>query len=146
MRSEHGSAFVNSKLRKVPSIWASSSRQHFPFNSTSNYLPVAINTSSPCKVGISSLHPFTIWDLTQGPIIWLDELTCLELRDLKKNISFLFLRKVHLSLSPRYPAFWCHGRLSYAVKIRVFSWLVSPQLFGCRVRENSYSFPLAFLK
>lgn len=130
------SCFVNPKLRKVPTIWASSSRYHFPFP----LHPIIYHFLSIfplfCKVRIPSLHPFTIWGLIQGPIIWLDELTCLELRNWKKKkVSFLFfLRKIHLYLSPRFPAFQCHARLSCAMKTGCFLGLDSPPLFGCRAK------------
>lgn len=108
MRSEHGRALLIPNSEK----WRPSG-----LHPQSNIFPSTLHPiiyqflsilPSPCKVRILSLHPFTIWDLMQGPIIWLDELTYLELRDFLKILisffpeenSFVPLPKVRCFLVP----------------------------------------------
>lgn len=82
----------------------------------------------------------------QGLILWLDELTCLELRNLKKKVSFpFFLRKIRLYLSPKIPCFSVPHKARLCCEDWVLSWARQPPITRMHSKANPPTiFPLHF--
>lgn len=101
------------------------------------------------KLRIPSLHPFTIWGLIQGPIIWLDELTCLELRNWKKKkklVSFFSWGKFICTCPQGSLLFNAMQGSPVLWRLSAFLGLTALHCLDAEQNKSSYSFPFAFLK